>query len=140
MGEFAFLIFGALYFTYSAFCDRCLTVARLIAPKFGEDVAALHLPESYLSARKAQHIIAVIFGVLTASSIFFYSWLPWYIGVILLVLIWFYSGSVGRREGFEEYRKAVVAMLDHDNGKSSDYTAMLEAELNLSNEELMARV
>lgn len=140
MGEIAFLIFGVLYFTYSAFCDRCMTVARLIVPKFGEGLAVMHLPESYLKARKAQHIIAVSFGLLTAGSIYFFSWLPWYVGVILLVLIWFYSGSVGRREGFDEYRKAVAAMIDHDTGESSDYTAMLIAELNLSNEELMARI
>ncbi|XAM00956.1 hypothetical protein OT109_06125 [Phycisphaeraceae bacterium D3-23] len=140
MGEIAFLIFGALYFTYSTFCDRCMTVARLILPKFGEGVAAMHLPESYLRARKAQHRIAFAFGLLTAGSIYFYSWLPWYVGIILLGLIWYYSGSVGRREGFDEYRKALAAMIDHDPGDSPDYTAMLEAEANLSNAELMARI
>lgn len=117
-----------------------MTVATLIVPKFGEGLAVMHLPESYTRARKAQHVITFAFCLLTAGSIYFFSWLPWYVGVVMLLLIWNYSGRVGRREGFEEYRKAVGAMIDHDTGESSEYTAMLEAEANLSDEDLMARI
>jgi|TARA_B110000902_G_C13818576_1_gene402735 hypothetical protein len=126
MYEFAFLVITVGYGRISVLVDTWLTISAL-GFKSETPLMFLQNPRFFGFMRSVLFVgaIALSFG---------FTKIPWYFGLIVLVVIWLIAGSIGRKEAYSSYRRILKEMME--TAETAEERAEYEAASVKTNEEL----
>ena len=126
MYEFAFLVITVGYGRISVLVDSWLTISAL-GFKSETPLMFLQNPRFFGFMRSVLFVgaIALSFG---------FTNIPWYFGLIVLVVIWLIAGSLGRKKAYSLYRRILKEMME--TAETDEERAEYEAASVKTNEEL----
>jgi hypothetical protein len=130
MFEGTFFILAVLYTLVSVKVDEWITISSL-GFKSETPMKFLQKPRFYDVVRSALFLaaIATSFGMVD---------IPWYIGLVILAVLWFAAGSIGRKKAFNKYRQILREMMAC--AETPEEQAEYEKASNKTNQELMEMV
>jgi len=130
MFEVFFFILVVLYTLVSVKVDEWITISAL-GFKSETPMQFLQKPRLYDIVRSALFLaaIATSFGMMAV---------PWYIGFVILVVMWLAAGSIGRKKAFNKYRKILQEMMVY--AESHEEQAEYEKASKKTDQELMEMV
>ena len=130
MFEGALVVLAVLYGLVSVKVDEWITISAL-GFKSETPMMFLQKPRFYDVARSALFLCAVAssFGMVA---------IPWYVGLIVLAVVWLTAGSVGRKKAFAKYRQILREMIT--SSETPDERAEYEAASQKTDQELMDMV
>lgn len=130
MEEIVFIIFIVLYFLLAAKIDEWYTISAL-----GFKSAT---PEMFLRKPWRYSIVRSALFLATIGISFFTTLVPWYICLVVLAIVWFVAGVVGRIRASNKYRLILHEMIEYCD--SPEQRAELEAKSNKTDKELLDEV
>jgi len=127
MAEFIFLVFVVLYLVVSSKVDEWITISAL-----GFKSAT---PMLFLQKPRVYDIIRSILFLIAVAMCFVMTSIPWYVGLIILAVVWFWAGSIGRKNAFKSYRRSCLEMIEF--AETPEQKAGYEKMANKSDQELL---
>jgi len=130
MAEIVFIVFVVLYALLAVKVDEWYTISAL-GFKIATPMMFLKKPWMYSVIRSALFLA-------TVGITFFITFVPWYISLVILAVVWFVAGVVGRIKAFNKYRQILHEMMEDSD--SPDRRTELEILLNKTDKELIDTV
>ena len=127
MVEFMLFVLTFLYLVVSAKVDEWITISAL-GFKSATPLLFLQKPKVYDFVRSVLFLLAV-------ATCFFMTSIPWYVGLIILGVVWLWAGSIGRRKAFKSYRLILLQMVE--TAETPEQKAEYEEMLKKSDQELL---
>lgn len=124
--DIQFVVVVCLYVWLSANVNQWKVNAILVSVMF--------TPELFIKFPQVYSFFQILFVMIAASSLSYTVWIPWYIGIGVLVVAWFYARWLGQIRAFNLRRKFM-----HDaiaSAESEEDRASYERQSKLSNAEL----
>ena len=113
MFESIFTIFLIIYTIIAIKVKQWITISAL---GFRSET-----PQYFFSYPIIYILIRSIFFLFALCSIFLIQAFPWYIGLIILIIIWFSAGWIGRKRAFKDYRRILREMIDYAESDEEKY-------------------
>ena len=104
MYEIIFIVLLFLYFIVSVKVDYWMTIYAL---GFKSETPLL-----FLRNPGVYNLIRTLLFVGTAASTFFFNSIPWFLGLMVLVVLWGIAGSSGRNRAYKAYREIMKSLID----------------------------
>ena len=125
-----FVFFLILYFALAAKVDEWITITRL--------GFSIETPQGFMDHPRWYDAIRSLFFLAAGAVLYDTRFIPWYIGLGILAIVWLAAGWVGQGRAFETYRKMWRdAPLDPETPADK---AFREAESSKADAELRARL
>lgn len=130
MFEGAFFILTLLYTLLSVKVDEWITISAL-GFKSETPMKFLQKPRLYDVVRSALFLAAM-------ATVFCMVTFPWYVGIVILAVLWLAAGSIGRKKAFNKYRQILREMMV--SAETSEEQAEYEKASKKTDQELMEMV
>ncbi|NLT51241.1 MAG: hypothetical protein GXX85_10020 [Ignavibacteria bacterium] len=130
MFESALVILTVLYAIVSVKVEEWITISAL-GFKGATPMMFLQNPIFY-------KVVRGVFFLGAVASCFGLVAVPWYVGLLVLAVVWLAAGALGRKKAFAKYRQILQEMMA--SAESSEERAKYESESQKSNQELMDKV
>lgn len=127
MAEFIFLVLTILFSVVSAKVDEWITISAL---GFKSET-----PPMFLRWEGVYIVGRLILWLLAAAVSFAMTFIPWYTGLVILVIAWLGAGRVGKKKGFNAYRRILREMME--SADTPEQKAEYETESKKSDQDLV---
>jgi hypothetical protein len=128
-----FIVVLSLYCIVAIKVDYWITIKLLSFP--------LACPEAFLRNEGPYHwAVRLLFAASAISG--YFSAIPLYITIPLLVVVWISSGSIGHAKAYFKYRSELIDMAHHetDLAKKTEYIALSQKTNQQLAQEVLERV
>ncbi len=127
MINIAFIILSILYVIVAKKVDYWITISRL--------GFASECPQKFLEKENIYNFTSWGLFLAAIVSLFKVTWFPWWFGVIILAILWYLSGTIGKKTAFKKYREILRELAEEEN--NLEERDKIEQELNKSDSELL---